>query len=277
MHFNPSNSSCNIFTYFYNYFTAYYIDYKLNIFFKPHQCSVYNWYRQHHKQHILIMIVSLFSIFDPSTPNLIHSNWVSTLLFITLIPTFMWMCPTRSTKFLSLITHYIFTEFKPIIKKSPFILIMPVALFSFISCNNSMGLSPYIFTSTSHLALTASLALPLWIRLAIYGWLNNTSNVLVHLIPQGTPTLIIPFMVLIETIRNLIRPITLAIRLTANIVAGHLLIVLLNSADPVTPITLIPLLLLAKLSLLILELAVAFIQAYVFSVLITLYASEFTN
>lgn len=86
-----------------------------------------------------------------------------------------------------------------------------------------------------------------------------------------------PFMVVIETIRNIIRPFTLAIRLTANIVAGHLLIVLLNSADPSTPSALAPLLLLAKLALLLLELAVAFIQAYVFSVLVTLYASEFTN
>jgi F-type H+-transporting ATPase subunit a len=88
---------------------------------------------------------------------------------------------------------------------------------------------------------------------------------------------LIPFIVLIETVRNLIRPLTLAVRLTANIVAGHLLIVLLNSADPATPLALTPVLFSAKQALLILEVAVAFIQAYVFSVLVTLYAAEFTN
>nr|DAZ91280.1 TPA_asm: ATP6 [Gammarus wautieri] len=223
------------------------------------------------------MMVSLFSIFDPSTPNFAHSNWTSILLFIILTPTFMWVPSGRLTKFLNQINYYITTEFKPIIKKSPFILIIPVTLFMFIAYNNSMGLAPYIFTGTSQLTLTASLALPLWMSLTIYGWMNNTSNVLAHLIPQGTPVLIMPFMVLIETISNLIRPLTLAVRLTANMVAGHLLIVLLNSADPLAPITLTPLLFSAKLALLLLELAVAFIQAYVFSVLITLYASEFTN
>lgn len=223
------------------------------------------------------MIVSLFSIFDPSTPNFIHANLTSTLLFIPLAPTFIWTCSNRLTKLLTLVTRYIRTEFKPIIKKSPFVLIIPLALFVFIACNNSIGLAPYIFTGTSQLILTASLAFPLWISLTAYGWINNTSNILAHLIPQGTPVLIMPFMVVIETIRNIIRPFTLAIRLTANIVAGHLLIVLLNSADPSTPSALAPLLLLAKLALLLLELAVAFIQAYVFSVLVTLYASEFTN
>lgn len=85
-----------------------------------------------------------------------------------------------------------------------------------------------------------------------------------------------PFIVLIETVSNLIRPLTLSVRLTANIVAGHLLIVLLNSADPIVPLALTPLLLIAKQALLALELAVAFIQAYVFRILITLYSAEFT-
>lgn len=85
-----------------------------------------------------------------------------------------------------------------------------------------------------------------------------------------------PFIVLIETVRNLIRPLTLAVRLTANMVAGHLLIVLLNSADPVTPLLARPILFQAKQALLLLEVAVAFIQAYVFRVLVTLYAAEFT-
>lgn len=118
------------------------------------------------------------------------------------------------------------------------------------------------------------MALPLWVGFMLHGCVFNTSNLLVHLIPNGTPTILIPFIVLIETIRNIIRPLTLSIRLAANIIAGHLLITLLTSATPITPIIFLPFLGGAQLALATLEVAVAMIQAYVFRVLLTLYASE---
>ena len=83
-----------------------------------------------------------------------------------------------------------------------------------------------------------------------------------------------PLMVVIETIRNLIRPLTLAVRLAANIIAGHLLISLLTGATPATPLLFKPVLIRAQLALESLEIAVAMIQAYVFRVLITLYTEE---
>nr|YP_009686635.1 ATP synthase F0 subunit 6 [Gammarus lacustris]QDS78454.1 ATP synthase F0 subunit 6 [Gammarus lacustris] len=223
------------------------------------------------------MMTNLFSIFDPSTPNFLSSNWSAILIFLLMAPVMIWNSPTRFTHTFLLLTNYLFSEFKPLIKKSAFVLITPVALFTFIAYNNVAGLAPYVFTGSSQLVFTLTLALPLWLTLMIYGWINNTSNLLVHLIPQSTPALLMPFMVLIETVSNLIRPLTLAVRLTANMVAGHLLIVLLNSADPSTPLVLSPILFTAKQALLMLEIAVAFIQAYVFSVLVTLYAAEFTN
>lgn len=222
------------------------------------------------------MITNLFSIFDPSTPNFLFSNWSSILILTLLIPAVIWSSPTRPKFLTSLFTSYIFKEFKPLIKKSPYFLIFPVRLFTFITYNNLFGLAPYIFTGSRQLVFTVTLALPIWLTLILYGWLNNTSNLLVHLIPQRTPLLLIPFIVLVETIRNIIRPLTLAVRLTANIVAGHLLIVLLNSAD-LSSILLTPFIFSVKQILLLLELAVAFIQAYVFRVLVTLYAAEFTN
>ncbi|KNE89322.1 ATP synthase F0, A subunit, partial [Puccinia striiformis f. sp. tritici PST-78] len=80
--------------------------------------------------------------------------------------------------------------------------------------------------------------------------------------PQGTPAVLIPFMVCIETIRNVIRPGTLAVRLRANIIAGHLLITLLGNTGPSLSYALVILLIIGQIALLVLESAVAIIQSY---------------
>lgn len=95
-----------------------------------------------------------------------------------------------------------------------------------------------------------------------------------HLVPQGTPPVLIPFIVCIETIRNFIRPGTLAVRLAANIIAGHLLLTLLGNTGPSLNIIILSLLIFAQIALLVLESAVSIIQSYVFAVLATLYSRE---
>jgi len=100
---------------------------------------------------------------------------------------------------------------------------------------------------------------------------------LAHLVPQSTPGALMPFMVVIETIRNIIRPLTLAVRLMANIVAGHLLITLLGNQTTLTSGLIFLSLILTQIILLTLESAVAIIQSYVFAVLSTLYAREITS
>lgn len=97
---------------------------------------------------------------------------------------------------------------------------------------------------------------------------------LAHLVPLGTPPALIPFMVLIETISNVIRPGTLAVRLAANMIAGHLLLVLLGNQGPNLSSSILSLLIITQILLLTLETAVAVIQSYVFAVLATLYSSE---
>jgi F-type H+-transporting ATPase subunit a len=97
---------------------------------------------------------------------------------------------------------------------------------------------------------------------------------LAHLVPQRTPTLLIPFIVLIESIRNIIRPLTLAVRLIANIVAGHLLITLIGNQAASSSNFILISLIFTQILLLTLESAVAFIQSYVFAVLSTLYSRE---
>nr|BBN80005.1 ATP synthase F0 subunit 6 [Grandidierella fasciata] len=219
-------------------------------------------------------MTNLFSIFDPSTSTYFSTNWVSSLCVFFLVPVLFWKLPNRVTKTFSLLLSYVYSEFKPLMNKLPNSLVLILSVFVFIMLNNIMGLMPYVFTSTSHMSTTVVMALSLWIGMMLHGWMFNTTNLLVHLAPKGTPAILMPFMVLIETISNLIRPLTLSIRLAANMIAGHLLITLLTSVTPFTPGLFLPLLLSAQFSLNILEMAVAFIQAYVFSVLITLYASE---
>jgi F-type H+-transporting ATPase subunit a len=93
-------------------------------------------------------------------------------------------------------------------------------------------------------------------------------------VPQGTPGVLIPFIVCIETIRNVIRPGTLAVRLTANIIAGHLLMTLLGNTGPRIRSLLLRILIITQILLLTLESAVSIIQSYVFAVLSTLYSRE---
>nr|AAZ05743.1 ATPase 6 [Cyamus gracilis] len=223
------------------------------------------------------MMTNLFSIFDPATSNTFAINWLAAFTFMFVLPLSFWVTNQRYHLLLNKLINYITTEFKVVVTKTPEIVLMVLALFIFIFINNLTGLLPFTFTATAHMAVTVSMALPLWMALIIYGWSHNTSNLLVHLVPNGTPTVLMPLMVVIETISNLIRPLTLAVRLAANMIAGHLLISLLTGATPLAPSLALPVLGSAQLALEGLEIAVAIIQAYVFSVLITLYVSETTS
>nr|ATD83134.1 ATPase subunit 6 [Picumnus varzeae] len=142
---------------------------------------------------------------------------------------------------------------------------------------NLLGLLPYTFTPTTQLSMNLALAFPLWLATLLTGLRNQPSASLGHLLPEGTPTPLIPALILIETTSLLIRPLALGVRLTANLTAGHLLIQLISTATTallsimpaVSILTSIILLLLT-----ILEVAVAMIQAYVFVLLLSLYLQE---
>nr|YP_009755810.1 ATP synthase F0 subunit 6 [Bactrocera ruiliensis]QIQ23088.1 ATP synthase F0 subunit 6 [Bactrocera ruiliensis] len=222
-------------------------------------------------------MTNLFSVFDPSSSIFnLSLNWMSTFLGLLLIPSAYWLMPSRWHIFWNSILITLHKEFKTLLgpsghSGSTFIF---VSLFSLILFNNFMGLFPYIFTSTSHLTLTLTLALPLWLCFMLYGWINHTQHMFAHLVPQGTPAVLMPFMVCIETISNIIRPGTLAVRLAANMIAGHLLLTLLGNTGPSLSYAIVSLLLIGQIALLVLESAVAIIQSYVFAVLSTLYSSE---
>nr|WKU83836.1 ATP synthase F0 subunit 6 [Ceriana alboseta] len=223
------------------------------------------------------MMNNLFSIFDPSSSIFSLSlNWLSTFIGLLLIPNMYWFLPSRYHIIWNNILLTLHKEFKTLLGNSSYkgMTLLFISLFTLILFNNFLGLFSYIFTSTSHLILTLTLALPLWLTFMIYGWINHTQHMFTHLVPQGTPPILMPFMVCIETISNIIRPGTLAVRLTANMIAGHLLLTLLGNTGPNMPYILVTILLVTQILLLMLESAVAIIQSYVFAVLSTLYSSE---
>lgn len=220
------------------------------------------------------MILNLFSIFDPST-KILSLNWISTFIGLLFIPQIYWLIRSRLIFLIINFIIILWIEFKIILKNNFNMnnLLFYISIFLFIIINNFIGLFPYIFTRSRHLIYSLRLSLPMWLGLIIFGWLKNTNFIFVHLVPQGTPFVLIFFIVLIERLSNIIRPFTLSIRLTANIIAGHLLLTLLRRFIPDFFLFYLVVLIL-QLILLILEVSVSLIQSYVFVILIILYLKE---
>nr|QDF44803.1 ATPase subunit 6 [Henicorhina leucophrys] len=165
----------------------------------------------------------------------------------------------------------------PLDKKGHKWALILTSLMLFLLLTNLLGLLPYTFTPTTQLSMNLALAFPLWLATLLVGLRNQFSVSLGHLLPEGTPTPLIPALILIETTSLLIRPLALGVRLTANLTAGHLLIQLISTAtvalfSTMPTISLLTLIILFLLT--ILEVAVAMIQAYVFVLLLSLYLQE---
>ncbi|KYQ47704.1 ATP synthase subunit a [Trachymyrmex zeteki] len=156
-----------------------------------------------------------------------------------------------------------YTEFKILIHYSFSNLIVFISLIILIFFNNFLGLFPYIFTSSRHIRFCFAL-----VRLVLYFVINYLGSFLAHLNPMGTPFVVIPFMVIIESISLVIRPITLSISLTVNMIAGHLLLSLLSSSGiGLNSFVLLVVLVVVQFMLFVLEIFISLIQAYVFSIL----------
>lgn len=220
---------------------------------------------------------NLFSIFDPNVIWIrFELNWVRSIIVLIWIPNIYWLIKSKPNfllwKLLDSLSKEYRLNFAPL--NSPGHTHWAISIFVIILLNNLAGLTPYTFTSTRHLSFSVTLALSIWIGYIFYRIIINLGRFLAHLVPVGTPYVLMPFIVIIELISNIIRPITLSVRLAANLVAGHLLITLIRS--PIVRVSFYAIVILLSLLylLMILESAVAFIQAYVFRILSTLYLRE---
>ena len=224
-------------------------------------------------------MTNLFSSFDPMVNIIgfnVRLNWISRIIPILVLPQAYWITSSQIIKSIENIINYLHGELAAVFG----LVALPGTIFTllrfsfFIFFCNLIGLAPYIFTRSSHMSFTLTLALPIWLGRILFSMKNQYNRLFAHLVPTGTPGALIPVIVIIETVSNVIRPGTLSIRLAANIVAGHLLLTLLGSQGPNAQ-GIVLLVLMGRLILLLcLELAVACIQAYVFTILRSLYLNE---
>nr|QHF17717.1 ATP synthase F0 subunit 6 [Vespa basalis] len=220
------------------------------------------------------MLMSLFSIFDPHSSNNYSFNWMSLIIPLMIFPYNFWFKKSKMFMLWNSINSFLLKEFNNFKINNLTNIIIFFSFFLMILIMNFIGLFPYIFTPSSHLTITLPLSLSIWMGIMLFYWIKMTNLSFAHLVPLNTPTLLMMFMVMIETISNIIRPITLSVRLSANMIAGHLLLCLLGSTGPSLEFKFINILILTQIMLMILELAVSIIQSYVFMTLMSLYSNE---
>nr|BAW88514.1 ATPase subunit 6 [Amblypharyngodon chulabhornae] len=225
------------------------------------------------------MMISLFDQF--ASPQLMGISLIYIAIMVPLIffPSSLprWINNRMTTSQTWLINRFVSQLLTPLnINGHKWALLLTSLMMMLISLN-MLGLLPYTFTPTTQLSMNLGFAVPLWLATVIVGMRYQPTASLGHLLPEGTPTPLIPVLVIIETISLLIRPLALGVRLTANLTAGHLLIQLISTAvfvlTPMMPsVAFLTYTVLLMLSLL--EIAVAMIQAYVFILLLSLYLQE---
>jgi F-type H+-transporting ATPase subunit a len=153
-------------------------------------------------------------------------------------------------------------------------------LFMFILMTNMIGLIPYTFTVTTHIIVTAALALSVFLTVLVYGFYRNGLHFFGLFVPSGIPIYILPLIVFIEVLSFLSRPISHSVRLFANMLAGHITLKVFASfitllgglgivgmAGATLPLAMV-------VALTALELLVAFLQAYVFAILTCIYLND---
>jgi F-type H+-transporting ATPase subunit a len=154
------------------------------------------------------------------------------------------------------------------------------SLFMFIAVSNMIGIIPYTFTVASHLIVTAALALLVFFIVLIYGFWKNGLKFFRLFVPSGIPVFILPLVVFIEVFSFFLRPVSHSVRLFANMLAGHIALKVFASFVPllaalgiagyfgaVLPLGMV-------IALTALELLVAFLQAYVFTILTCIYIND---
>jgi ATP synthase subunit 6 len=231
----------------------------------------------------VLMILDIFSSFDPGVNSI--NNYMSPLMFwlitstsIIIFTLSVWVTPSNITILINNTIKIINeqgtrTQGIHIKGFNSFI----VALFIIIININLIGLLPAVFSYSRHLLFTLRFGLPLWLALIISAITFNTSRWVARLLPGGAPHWLNPFLVLIETIRIRVRPLTLSFRLAANIRAGHIVLTLIGTycaASIFSRIIGLIVLILIQIGYIVFEIGICLIQRYIFCLLLRLYRDD---
>lgn len=150
------------------------------------------------------------------------------------------------------------------------------SLFVFILLGNLFGMLPYSFTTTSHIAVTFTFAIVIFLGVTFLGFYHHGLHYFSLFLPHGTPKLMAPFIMLVEMFAYLVRPISLSIRLAANMTAGHIVLKVIAGLAIMFPIfSLFPFVLLVALTAF--EVFIALLQAYIFTILTCVYLNDALN
>ena len=220
-------------------------------------------------------MISLFSVFDPTSYLGIYLNFIILFLVIIYYPIKYYIIERGYYRVWTIISGELNKIFNEV--SSPNyrgIVFICVVTFLYLVIRNIIGLFPFVFTSTAHPVITIGLGLVFWITFFLIGWRKRFYISAAHLVPEGRPLFLAPLIVLIERVRHLIRPFTLSIRLAANMIAGHLIVGLLSIIRKLRIFGFSSSLFLQSI-LLVLEFGVSVIQGFVFRILILLYALEY--
>ena len=151
------------------------------------------------------------------------------------------------------------------------------SLFTFVLMCNMIGMLPYSFTVTSHIIVTMIMALFIFIAVTVIGFFKHGAKYLSIFVPSGVPIVLLPLITVIEIISYLSRPISLSVRLFANMMAGHTMLKVFGSFVLSLGIVGGWLPLTFSVALTGLEILVAFLQAYVFAILTCIYLNDALN
>nr|AHF70455.1 ATP synthase F0 subunit 6 [Pediculus humanus corporis]AHF70463.1 ATP synthase F0 subunit 6 [Pediculus humanus corporis]AHF70465.1 ATP synthase F0 subunit 6 [Pediculus humanus corporis] len=214
------------------------------------------------------MCSSLMSSFDPSTSIILglKVKW-----FIILFPFFFmtgsyYLIHSGYRFYMSFVLNNLLM--------SHYMSIISLSVFMMILAFNTISLMPLVLPCTSHLSVNLGLCLPLWMSGVVYSLKSSMRGFLAHLLPYGSPTMLSPFLVVIELLSVSIRPVSLSVRLLANITGGHLIMNLLEEGLSSAVLLVLPFSMAAYVLLLAAELFVSFIQSYVLSKLVSIYWEE---
>lgn len=229
------------------------------------------------------MIVDIFSSFDPATTSLFNLSsplfWRLNFLVLIFIHPLFWAAPSQIFWLMSIPTEVINEQrSRTSTKHLKGLSTLLVSLYLLITIVNFIGVIPFVFSTSSHLFFTLTFGIPLWLSLIISRASFSPSSTLAALLPSGAPTWLNPFLILIETVRTAVRPITLSVRLAANIRAGHIVLTLMGVyfvyALLSSNITSFIFLFLIQVGYTIFEVGICIIQAYIFCLLLSLYTDD---